>query len=279
MGTHLIYISMSSPLRLATLASLVALSACDSGIEPPTLGPPPFTVAIVADGDTVLSTTAAPSADLAAVPVASVALAPRLGEPADPALSGRYHVTQALVNVLNATSDEPYEVGHYLVRVVPDAGAAVATVPFVCEGTEYTLLLGDARLDAPGAVFFPVREGAARGPTVAFRAFGLGGAGRLVFDGAGDTATVEASALDAPPLVVTTTSQGATVEVTRGSSIAEAAVVTRRGAEVDGRFVRPAALREGMPLPLGAGPVEVYLFQSAADDPEGVCPEERGGQG
>ncbi len=260
--------------RLGTIVALLALAACDST----PVDPAPFTLAVVADGAVVESAEVDVRADVSEVAVVEVALAPLRDVPGDPDLERRYRTVEVVVAALNAVSGERYDVGYYLVTDDSPSDVAVVTATADCGGQPECLPLsaGDARLggaaEGRGAVFFPVLADAGEGVTVRFRPVGLGGAGRLVFQGAESSQTVDAPALGVPP-TVTLADDGLRIRVTRGTDAGPVLVVARRGPFVAARTLGASDAAVSFDVPPGSAPADVYLLRT-----EGVAPQPEAGR-
>ena len=229
-----------------------------------------FAFVVDADGVTPQEIGAEAVADLNSIEPVAISLVPFRELPSDPALLQRYETVDVAVAVLNAASEERYEVGYYLVTAVAAPGAAVVTASASCGEMDgcFSLSAGDVRTenaaDGAGAVFFPVREGALTGATVLFRPFTLGASGRLTFSGFDASKSVDAPRRDTPPVFSAALPGKADVRVQRGTDMEPAYVIVRRGEAVTSRFFAADAATVSIPVPPGAGTVEVYLFR---DDP------------
>ena len=243
----------------ALAAAGLATAGCDSAPDVP----PAFTVQAVADGVVVGEAEVFPAPLLA--PSTEVSVAPIRTAPNDPALAERFRLSQATAAVVSAASGEPHSAGYYLVRVEP-TGADIGFAPASCASEETCLFVvpNDGRVPRngeTGAVFFPVPDASGVGPPLALRPFGLGGAGRLVFEGGNsDRTTVDVPSVDAPPVALDRASRADLVRVVRGASdTATLLAIWRVGKTRVGVLEAGQRLAE-VEAPGGTGDVAVFLL-------------------
>lgn len=232
-------------------AALIVLSGCD------TSEPPAFVLEAVQDGGAVVALEVEPSRALERVPGAEVALAPFREPPAEPDLAEQFRVSQVIAAGLSLVTGETYVAGYYRLRDLEPDALGLASAP--CAEACIVLVLNDSRLVEGGAVFFSVLEGAALGPSLGLRPFGVGAAGSVTVEGAGQSETVAVPAIGEPTAVL----EGATetVRVVREASETAAFVVVRRGADVRTRVLEAARPSLEVGVPKGVGAVEVYVLE------------------
>ena len=247
-------------MRTVCCLFVLALVACDAS-EPEPDVPAPFTVEVVLEGRVVETRDVAGGTVLRQVGSVGVMGQPFRGVPTDPALQDRYRAARIVADALSLATGDAYEPGYYLVRS-ETPGGPIILAPTSCGDLEdcFALSLNDSRIEGdPGAVFFPVLEGADREPMLRLRPVSFGLGGRLFFEGETGTATVRAQSLGGTATVFD--GAGDDVRVVRGTGTTEILVVAKRGTAARARVLEADQPSVEVEAPAGPEPLEVYVLE------------------